>query len=264
MKKTTITRYTNKKMRQLRHVSPTILSSIAVIGLVASIGTSIKITPKALAIIQEDSRNRHDGDPCAYTTKEAILSAWKCYIPVAIIGMATVSCILGANAINKKQQASLVAAYMMLDKSYREYKKKVVELFGEDGAVWVRDELIKDKYDKDAMQMEDDKQLFYLDLAGYFQSTSGDVQDAFYHFNRNFVLRGAADLNELLCFLGLEPVEQGDVLGWSFDEGVYYGYEWVDYYLDQVRMDDGLECTVIYLPFSPSYIYGDPDGDKDE
>lgn len=66
------------------------------------------------------------------------------YLPPILMGTATVACILGSNVLNKKHQASLLSAYGMLDRSYKEYKNKVVEMYGEEADKAVEEELAKD------------------------------------------------------------------------------------------------------------------------
>lgn len=65
----------------------------------------------------------HDGDPCGYSKTEAIKSAWVYYIPSTVIGVSTIICIVGANVLNRHQQASLSSAYALINKSYNEYKE---------------------------------------------------------------------------------------------------------------------------------------------
>ncbi len=265
MNKEKIIRGANKALQKLKRSSPTILSVAASIGVVGTVIATSRAVPTALLLIYDDSRQNHDGDPYAYTKREAIVSAWKCYIPVAIISSATIGCILTANAINRRQQAALCSAYVMLGKSYKEYKDKVAELYGEDGELLVRTEIARDHLENSNIVLEDDKELFYIEYGGsdgYFQSTEKDVQNAFYHFNRNFALRGYTTVEELCQFLCPENSDfrniiYSDCVGWSYDNGIDYGYQWVDYSLDTVTMDDGLQCKIISLPFPPTGLWED-------
>lgn len=104
--------------RSLKKASPTILTCIGAAGVVATAVLAVKATPKADSLIKTDSRRNHDGDPYAATKLEAVKSCWKCYIPAAATGVATIICIFGANTLNKKQQASLASAYALINRSY--------------------------------------------------------------------------------------------------------------------------------------------------
>ncbi|MCG5029675.1 DUF6353 family protein, partial [[Ruminococcus] torques] len=48
------------------------------------------------------------------------------------MGVSTIACIFGANALNQKKQASLMSAYVMLNESYKQYRKSAKTVYGED------------------------------------------------------------------------------------------------------------------------------------
>lgn len=240
--------------KKLKRSAPTILSVASVIGVGGSVVLTGVATPKALALIEENSKEKHDGDPYAYTKVEAFLSCWKCYIPTAVVTLSTMGCILAANALNKKQQAALITAYVALNESYKEYRKKANELYGPDTEYKIKKAISKDKAEQQLEQEDDDLDLFYFEYApgdGYFRSTKEDVITAMYHFNRNFQLKYEVYVNELLDFLNLEHTELGNVFGWSIEDGLDKGYQWIDFWLEKVTLDDGLEYTIIYCPFYP-------------
>lgn len=106
----------------IRKYSPVALSFIASAGVVVTAIAAAKATPRAVALVYADSRKKHDGDPYAYTKKEAFIVAWKCYIPAVAFGASTIACIMGANALNRRQQAALTSAYALVQSSYKEYK----------------------------------------------------------------------------------------------------------------------------------------------
>ena len=251
-----------KSKHRLYNASPTILSVMAGVGLVTTVVLAVKATPKALDQIQADSRVNHDGDPYAYTKVEAIQSAWKYYAPTAGTAIVTLTCIFGSNALNKKQQANLIAAYTFLDHSFRKYRHKVIELLGEDGEREIRQSIAKDEY-TDSIKPTNDELLFYDPISErYFSASMEAVKDAEYHFNRNFVLRGYASLNELYEFLGLDDTELGSLIGWSMGAGLeFYGYEWVDFDHYITSIYDGpngeLECYILHMPFEPTADYLD-------
>ena len=106
----------------IRKYSPVALSFVASAGVVVTAIAAAKATPRAVALVYADSRKKHDGDPYAYTKKEAFIAAWKCYIPAVAFGASTIACIMGANALNRRQQAALTSAYALVQSSYKEYK----------------------------------------------------------------------------------------------------------------------------------------------
>ena len=70
----------------IRKYSPVALSCVASAGVVVTAIAAAKATPRAVALVYADSRKKHDGDPYAYTKKEAFIAAWKCYIPAVAFG----------------------------------------------------------------------------------------------------------------------------------------------------------------------------------
>ncbi len=239
----------------LKRGSPTILTCVGAVGFVATVVMAVRATPKAVKLIENDSLKQHEGDPYAYTKKEAVRSAWKCYLPSAAVGAATLACMFGANALNKRQQASIASLYALVDRSYKEYRSKVKELLGEDGDKQIREEIAKDKC-AETRPPEEGYLLFCDEYRGEcFERTMTQVIQAEYHFNRNFVLRGEASLNEFYSFLNLEPIDGGDEIGWDIGFGEEFaGYSWIDFEHETFTMEDGMECCLINYPFPPVHL----------
>lgn len=219
--------------RSLKKASPTILTCIGAAGVVATAVLAVKATPKADSLIKADSRRNHDGDPYAATKLEAVKSCWKCYIPAAATGVATIICIFGANTLNKKQQASLASAYALVNRSYSDYKHKLKELYGEDAHKKIMESIAAEKssmppitatggFSNSSLEFEDaneEQRLFYDSFSKrYFQATISQVLQAEYHINRNMVLGAFVTLNDFYDFLGISHIEGGDVVGWLLSD----------------------------------------------
>lgn len=236
--------------------SATILTCAGAAGVVSTAVLTAKAATKASKILEQAAEEKGE----KLTPLEAVNVAAPVYIPAVISGVAAITCIFGASIINKKTQASLVSAYGLLDQSYKEYKKKVEELYGEGADAKVRNEIAKEKYTgKEKRPISDDSVLFFDQYSNrYFWSTMQDVKDAEYHFNRNFALRSYAELNEFYEFLGLEPTAFGAEVGWSMDAGAqWYGYEWIDFYHEYHESDDPdvPSYYTIEMPFGPTADY---------
>lgn len=227
----------------------TILTCIGGAGVVATSVMAAKATPKAMKLIEAKKEEKGE----KLTVLETIETAGMTYVPTVIIGAATIACIFGANVLNQRKQAALMSAYALLDNSYKEYKKKVDELYGEGSDQEIRDELAKDKYEH--VEVNDGKRLFYDEFSErYFEATTEDVLKAEYELNRMLAQDSGIFLNEFYELLGLEPVNYGDYLGWSAFELVEtYWYCWVEFDHRKVVMDDGLECTIISMQFEPTF-----------
>ena len=131
----------------LKQSSPTILTCVGAIGVVATSVLAVKATPKAVDIIRAREGIDHEGNYYAPTKLEAIQSCWKCYIPAALVGLSTIACIFGANVLSKRNQASLVSAYALLNQSYQQYRKAAKAVYGEDADEKIKIEAAKNVYD---------------------------------------------------------------------------------------------------------------------
>ena len=235
----------------VRRNAPTILTCVGSIGVVATSVMAVKATPKALQLLEEAKADKGD----KLTKLEIVAVAWPAYIPAIVTGAATIACIFGANVLNQCQQASLASAYALIDNSYKEYKKKVEELYGKESNAQVQQEIAKVKYKENDIQQEDDELLFYDEFSGrYFNATMERVLVAEYQVNRELHNTGHDTLNHFYELVGLDPIGDGDALGWS-EGGNYerYWQSWLDFRHNKVVMDEGLECYIITM-FEEPYV----------
>ena len=227
----------------------TILTIVGGVGVVTTTVLGIKATPKALTLLEDAKKEKGEN----LTTLEKVKVAAPVYIPTAISGVATLTCVFGANILNKRYQASLISAYAFIDNSYKEYKNKVEELYGEDAKERIVEEIAKDKYEK--IKPEEDEILVYDEFSGqYFNTTRMKIARAEYELNRNIHMRGWADANEFYEILGLGDIDGGYVIGWS--EGgnlARYWQGWVDFSHRTATMDDGTEYMILTI-FQEPYI----------
>lgn len=231
----------------LRKNSSTILTCIGAAGVVATSVMVVQATPKALALLESAEESKGE----KLTKWETVKTAGVAYVPAMMVGAATVGCIFGANILNKKHQASMASSYALLSQSYKEYRNKVNELYGEDADKAVKQELTNDIFS--AENGEEEKILFYDEFSErYFESTVYKVQRAQYELNRDLAMQDYALLNDYYRYLGIDPIESGDKLGWStglmFDA---YWQNWIDFGTRTVTMDDGLECRIITIYTEP-------------
>lgn len=247
----------NKLLRNskifLKKNSPTILTCIGGAGVISTSVMAVKATPKAMRLLEEAEKEKGE----KLTKLEIVKTAGPIYIPSIMIGLSTIACIFGANALNKKKQASLMSAYALLDKSYREYKNKVEELYGKDANSKIQKALAKDKREENEIELEDGKELFFDCISmRYFQSTMDDVLTAEIELNRKFSYQSYASANDYYTLLGLPRLDLDDEIGWSTTAGaIWYGYSWIDFKYDKVTLDDGLECCIITPEHDPTADY---------
>lgn len=235
----------------LKRNSATVLSVVGAVGVVATVVVATKATTKAQDLLNQAKEEKGED----LTKLEMVKAAGPAYIPTVLLGASTIACILGANVLNKRQQAALVSAYALVDTSFKNYKKKVEELYGEGANSEVRREIVKDQYAGYEKTDDTDKELFYDAFSNrYFESTMADVLKAEYEINRMLSMDTGIFLNEFYELLGLDTVDYGDYLGWSSFELVEtYWYQWIEFEHETVVMDDGLKCTIIHMAFEPTY-----------
>ena len=245
----------------------TILSVIASFGVIGTVVLAVKATPEAEEKIKADSRRNHDGDPYGYSKTEAIKSCWRFYIPTFSIGVATIACILGANALNKKQQTSLISAYALLNDEFKLYRRGAIDVYGEDADTKIKSEIAKKMYINtcglcscsvyDADMDKSDELLFYdFYSKRFFNATIGAVMNAEYHINRMLNFKGEIDVNTFYEFLGLDPVENGNEIGWNMDYLMYaFDSMWIDFDNQMTQMEDGMECYILSMMEEPMPFY---------
>ena len=234
--------------------SSTILTVVGAAGVVATSVAAVKATPKAVALIEKAKQEKGE----ELTKTEIVKVAAPVYIPSILIGASTIACIFGASALNKRQQAAMMSAYALLDNSYKEYKKKVHELY-EDSEGLVEEEIVKDKLENENIIVENEKRLFFDYFSNrYFESTIEDVQRAEYRLNRTLIMHEGCSLNEFYDMLGIDRVEYGDEMGWTRDMCMdMYWQTWIDFNHKKTVLDDGLECHIIHMDQEPVMRYYD-------
>ena len=227
----------------LRRNSPTILTFLGAAGVVATSIAAAKATPKAMALLEKTKEEKGE----ELTKLEIVKVAGPAYIPAVAIGASTIACIFGANALNKKTQASIMSAYALLDTSYKQYKSKVKELYGENSDRNVKKEIAKDKFKDNDIHINNEKILFFdFYSLQYFESTERLVLKAENRVNELLKLYGRASLNDFYESLGMPTAYTGYELWWNVQKCPS-----VEFTHDITTMDDGLECCVISMSAEP-------------
>lgn len=233
----------------LKNNSSTILTCIGAVGVVATSIMAVKATPKAMALLEQAKEEKGE----ELTKLDIVRVAGPAYIPSIVAGASTLACIFGANILSQKGQASLMSAYALVDSSYKDYRKKVDELYGEAAGAQVRAGIAQDKYDDIDIELSDGKLLYYDFYSGqYFEATPAEVKNAEYELNRKLMLDDCVYLNEWYQLLDLEPLEHGLDFGWSTCANMdAYWQTWIDFNHEKTVMDDGLECIIISFMQDP-------------
>ena len=214
--------------------SPTILSGLAVGGLVATVAFAVRATPEALKRINalrdekaaeagpllKDQDEARDDDPDVVSIVKA---TWTCYIPAAVSGAATIACIIGANQIGLRRQVALAGAYALAEGAFREYKDEVIKVLGEKKEREVNERISERKIqektpDAQVIIVGGEDQLCYDRYTGrYFRSTAEKIRQAEIELKSTILKDMWCDHNLFYHLLDLEDVVLGDALGWNID-----------------------------------------------
>lgn len=248
-----------KSLQGLKRAAPTILTVVAAAGVIGTVVLTAQATTKAAKLLQEATDERGE----KLTKFETVKIAGQAYVPAAAIGVSTICCIIGANMLNRKQQASMMSAYGLLNQSYQRYRKSANVVYGEDADQKIKSQMAKETYisadgcsvyspDQDQMS---EKMLFHDTFSNrYFTATIPAVLNAQYHLNRNLTLRGEATVNEFYEFLGIETLADGEEIGWSTEKLWEDGIMWLDFKNFYTKLDDGMECCIISACIEPELL----------
>lgn len=210
-------------LKFLKKKLPGILVTAGLISSTGAVVKAIRVTPEAVEKIHEDSRKAHDGDPYAYTKLEAVQSAWKIYIPVALLWGSSMAELIAAFTIQSKRYASLSAAAALYDASMREYKKQVREEVGVEKEKDISRKALANhaaNHDfSDDVRFGDGDEWFVDSITGQlFKTTRRDIELACNRLNMALRRENSLNYNRFCCeFDDLVTTPAGEKLGWNID-----------------------------------------------
>lgn len=278
---------------KLKKHSPEILVITGIIGVVSSAVMACKATTKLNGILEEtketiDTIHKYADDESMadrYTqedTKKDLtityvqtgLKIAKLYAPAIIIGAASITGILASNNILRKRNVALAAAYAAVDKSFKEYRGRVVERFGKEVDHQLRHNIKVEKIEEIITDPETGKEKKvkktvevagvdgYSDYARFFDDgCKGWVKDSEYNLmflraqqqyaNDLLVARGHVFLNEVYDMLGIPRTKAGQVVGWVYNKDNPVGDNYVSFGIYDLHREtnrnfvNGYERTIL-------------------
>lgn len=215
--------------------SPEILTGVGITGMITTTVLAVKATPKALQLIEEAEVRKHADIHGDYhdlgreplTKIEVIKVAWKPYIPAAITGVLSATCLIGASATNYRRNAALATAYQVAATTLADYKEQVVETIGEKREKTVREKVAQKKVDRipeNAQQpviVTGNGEVWFIDpmTNQEFQSDIETVRKAFNDLNYRMVvgMEEYVSLTDLYNELGIPQCRTiaSDDVGWN-------------------------------------------------
>lgn len=251
---------TSKAVMKLKKHSPEILVVAGIAGTVVSAVLACKATTKVAEILDETKGTLdtiHEGMETGaingqeYTNEDGKkdtvvvyaqtgMKLAKLYGPAIILGTLSITSILASNNILRKRNVALGAAYAAIDKSFKEYRGRVIERFGEQVDTELKYGIKAKKFEEIEVDLETGKEKkvkktvmvadpnLQSDYAVYFDSKSRNYETN-PDYNRMFLkaqqafandklqTRGHLFLNEVLDDLDLPRTPAGQIVGWTKD-----------------------------------------------
>lgn len=239
--------------------SPEILMVTGVVGVVASTVLACRATLKVDGVLAEaqeklDKINlaKETVDEEKYSEKDykkdltvtyvqTGVEFVKLYAPAVTLGVVGIGCMLGANHILKKRNLALMAAYKLVEQSFADYRKRVVEDLGEDKDREYKYGIKKVKIDKETIDENGnatytEQEVSVIDPNGISQyakwfdesninwSNTPEYNLMFLKAQQNWAnelltAHGHLFLNEVYDMLGVPRSKAGAIVGWVKGEG---------------------------------------------
>lgn len=251
-----ITRAANKVWLSLKKHSPEILLGFGIAGGITGAVMACRATTKLDEVLKDakfEIRNiKHEMEvrehadvyseedakkDLALVYSKAALDVAKLYAPSLAVGGFSITCILSSHNIMSKRNVALSAAYDLASASFKDYRNRVVDRFGEQVDKELRyntvnkkveetttDENGKTKKVKSVVEISDPDgyRTFFFDELSPSYTKDRDYnlmwlksQQAF--MNDKLRAKGYVFLNEVQEMLGYPPSKDGQMAGWIWD-----------------------------------------------
>lgn len=262
---TALSRNAGKFGMKVRKASPEIGMVIGTVAIVSGVIGACRSTTKLSQITEQTKKDLNDIhgaienpeeynlEPGDYTEKDAkrdlFITYSKCAVemvklyalPVAAIGLG-LGCFYNSHHIMTKRNVALAAAYASVDKSFKQYRDRVVARFGKEMEKELRydikaqtyehvttDAKGKEKIVTEIVEVVSDDPTTYSEFARFFDESCGEWEnDAEYNLmflkgmeaRANDLLRsrGHLFLNEVYRMLGIQETKAGQIVGWTYDK----------------------------------------------
>lgn len=282
-----------KAMFNVKKHSPEILIVAGIAGVVTSAVMACKATMKVNEVLAETKENInkvHDvmadqgisekeyskedsARDLAIIYGKAGVKLVKLYGPAIALGGLSLTAIVCSNNILRKRNVALAAAYTAIDTSYKQYRSRVIEKFGENvdremkygiKAVQIEEKTVDENGKKKTVKktVEVVNPYDYSDYARFFDVGNPNWEkDSEYNLmflkrqqayaNDKLKANGYLFLNEVYDMLGIPKSKAGQVVGWIYDPENGTGDNYVDFGIYNVNREaardfvNGYERTIL-------------------
>ena len=223
---------------------------------VATVVFGIAATPKAYDIykgIKEDE-NLYELDKKEVVKRE-VTEIVPLYLPMAITGVASVSCLIASYNIHANRLAAMTTLYSVTARQLASYRNRIREELGNRKA-----DILEAKADGDVMReheididpglKQDGDMLCYDWLSGrYFYASPARIDAVENVLNRRLIQEMFINLNEMYDEFEISRIGIGDELGWTLDD------EMISFTKTYDTAENGEVCLMLKCNVSPRYCY---------
>lgn len=296
--KTLADKVTSKVGRQMlvaqKH-SPVMLFGVGLVGVATTAILACRATLKMSEVLEEGEEHlkkveltvTEDGEEvekASFSVKlQTAIKIAKLYAPAVLVGVASVGALTGSHVILRKRNAGLAAAYALVDKSFKEYRGRVVADQGTEKDFEYRFGMTEREIVEEGKNGPEVKIIKGIDAEGMkskgpsmysriFDETNSNwskvpnqnqffIQSVQNHANDMLRVKGKVYLNDVLDMLTMDRCDAGQVVGWvrNSDDGDGYidfgvwngstfaGKEWVTGNVDGILLDFNVDGVVLDL-----------------
>lgn len=252
----------------IKKASPEILMVTGAIGVVASVVMACKATTKVNDILEEQKEQinkvhevfeNEDIPREEYSEKDMKkdltllytqtgVKLIRLYGPAIVIFIASMTGMISSNVILRKRNIALTAAYATIDKSFKEYRERVKDKFGEEVENQLRFNLFDNDISEQEKSADGDSEKPKAEKRAFQPSGYARLFDEFNEYwtknpeynmvmlkqqqsvaNNLLVTYGRLFLNDVYRMLGFPETKAGQVVGWVYDKNNPKGDNYVDF-----------------------------------
>ena len=212
----------NKALFQLKKSSPTLLTVTASVGVLATAYFTARGTIKAAEAIHDHETEHGVPDEPRERAKRHVQVAWRHYVPAATTAAATVACIVGSHRVGIRRAAAAQAGLFLAERTYAEYRAKVVDEFGQRKDDTIREGIAKDRVKQadphaQALIISGPGMILSMELytGRQFLSDMETLRRAQNTLNDRLLKHDYATLEDFYHLIGLSNTSSSSEIGWK-------------------------------------------------
>ena len=230
MSKESIKRNFKMVCKKVEKRSPEILTGLGIAGMCTAVVVGIKVTPKALQLIEEEKKERKVEE---LKPVEVVKVTWKQYLPVA-----------------------LYSAYKISETAYSELKDKTKEVVSEKKVKEIKQKIAEDKVKdiasddkKTQIIVNGDSDTWFIDAMSNqpFKSSKNELDAAVNRLNKAMMSEMYISLSQFYDEIGLPHTGVSDDIGWRVDK------DDIEIDLSEAAVIDGKAYIVVDFMARPTY-----------